>query len=116
MKLDKKYAVLQIQNDGVNHQVIKTTDDLGEAPVPSLIPTAGRIVNYVMKDGQVRPFLIVSATDNAPNGKLFYDCTNDSGNFPNQEPVNIGDGVEQLWSVTYSEEKKPGTWHWPTKA
>ena len=31
MKLDKRYAVLQIQNDGVNHQVIKTTDDLGEA-------------------------------------------------------------------------------------
>lgn len=31
MKLDKRYAVLQIQSDGVNHQVIKTTDDLGEA-------------------------------------------------------------------------------------
>ena len=31
MKLDKKYAVLQIQDDGINHRVIKTTDDLGEA-------------------------------------------------------------------------------------
>lgn len=31
MKLDKKYAVLQIQSDGVNYHVIKTTDDLGEA-------------------------------------------------------------------------------------
>lgn len=30
MKLDKKYAVLQIQDDGVNHQVIQTFDELGD--------------------------------------------------------------------------------------
>jgi hypothetical protein len=31
MKLDKKYAVLQLQDDGVSHYVIQTTDDIGEA-------------------------------------------------------------------------------------
>ena len=31
MKLNRKYAVLQIQDDGVNHQVIQTFDELADA-------------------------------------------------------------------------------------
>ena len=85
-------------------------------PSKPAIPNEGRLVNYVMKNGAIRPMLVVSGGDMSPNGKLFYDSTNDVGNFNGADPQNIGDGVEQMWSVPYSADKKPGTWHWPVKA
>jgi len=84
--------------------------------------TVGRIVHYALADndlirikapfyqnpnesnpmwlGQIVPAIVVWPHDDEPqtfNGQAFLD-----GNF------TLG-----LTSVPYSEEPKPGTWHWP---
>jgi hypothetical protein len=92
---------------------------------------AGRIVNYVMKDGQARPLLVARAWGDSGivNGVLFVDGSNDDGNLPIQvgpvpritsEVVGIGlvkAAATGIWatSVHFDPKKKPGTWHWPER-
>lgn len=83
--------------------------------------TEGRIVHYVMPDGQHRPAIIVRVwnrgtnTNGYSNLLVFLDGTND------RTPQNgISEAAAQsctMWatSVTMSEGKEPRTWHWPEK-
>jgi hypothetical protein len=89
---------------------------------PSLLPglTEGRIVHYVLSDGrskgQHRPAIVVQdwkQENGSVNLQVFTDGSNDY----------LGKGQDGTWcftlwktSVHYSEEPKPGTWHWPEKA
>lgn len=78
--------------------------------------TEGRIVHYVLpgdyaKPGEHRPAIIVKVWNKetgSVNLQVFMDGTND----------NLYDGRLAIWttSVVYSEEPKPGTWHWPERA
>jgi hypothetical protein len=82
---------------------------------------AGRIVNYVMANGVVRPFLVVNAFDGegTVNGLLFFDGINDAKIqvvHPKPEPSGALPVFAMLIaSVSYSEDLLPGTWHWPQK-
>lgn len=86
--------------------------------------TIGRTVNYVLKDGQVRPFLIVRVWGDNPfpgnvNGVLIFDGSNDAHVLPNAEmnPHHNPAGNPQVWltSVHYDANKAPFTWHWPER-
>jgi hypothetical protein len=82
--------------------------------------TEGRIVHYVMQEGnsigQHRPAIVVNAwkhisehqADGRVNLSVFTDFGNDGKQFESG----------QYWatSVPYSEEPIPGTWHWIEKA
>lgn len=82
---------------------------------------AGRLVNYVMANGVVRPFLVVNAFDGegTVNGLLFFDGINDAKIqvvHPRPEPSGALPVFAMLIaSVSYSEDLLPGTWHWPQK-
>lgn len=84
-----------------------------------LVP--GRLVNYVMANGVVRPFLVVNAFDGGGvvNGLLVFDGINDAKIqvvHPKPEPSGALPVFAMLIaSVEYSEDKLPGTWHWPAK-
>jgi hypothetical protein len=87
-------------------------------------PIIGRIVHYVLADddtnrsgapGQHRPAIVVRVwpgeygNNECPDGvnlQVFLDGSND-----------IEPGQPTLWktSVEYSDEGKPGTWHWPER-
>ena len=88
-------------------------------PFPGL--TEGCIVHYVLPDGrskgEVRPAIVVRVwRDVSPdliaqgycNLQVFTDGTND---YPGHSP-----GIT-IWATSkvYSENKEPGTWHWPPK-
>lgn len=77
--------------------------------MPGLTP--GRIVHYVLPEherngGEHRPAIIVHVWPNASNGLVqlgqFTDFAND----------NQPSGIVWRASVPYSDEAKPGTWHW----
>lgn len=79
--------------------------------------TEGRIVHYVMPDGnsigQHRPAIVVNAwggnpTDGRVNLQVFTDFGNDGKDFES--------GRYWATSAPYSEEPKPGTWHWIERA
>lgn len=78
----------------------------------------GRIVHYVMPDGQHRPGIIVRVWDSPHPGLVnlivFVDGTND---IKNQAPAVYSPTPMTEWktSVVYSEDKAPGTWHWPER-
>jgi hypothetical protein len=80
----------------------------------------GKIVNYVLPDGrsqgEIRPAIIVRVWRNVPpdlieqgysNLVVFVDGTND---YPDTQGCTI-------WATSrvYSDDKEPGTWHWPAK-
>ena len=71
--------------------------------------TPGRIVNYVLpvgrSAGQVRPMIVTRVWEGSTgvNGQLFTDGSNDGPEY--------AAGVAWVTSVSYSEEKLPGTWH-----
>lgn len=74
--------------------------------------TEGRIVHFVLPDGrsegQHRPAIVVRVWDPGSSTvqlQVFTDGSND-------DLAN----VEWRTSVSYSEEHKPGTWHWPERA
>ena len=104
-------------------------------------PNQGRMVRYVLSAGkgagQSRPAMVVRDWSEKGNGcvnlQVFLDGSNDSGAegtpdvFPAPAHVicYLGGEVPQsfskytpltVWvtSADYSEEKTPGTWHWPT--
>lgn len=81
--------------------------------------TEGRIVHYVMHDGnsigQHRPAIIVNAWKGVyespewrVNLQVFMDFGNDGKEYES--------GRYWATSVPYSEEPKPATWHWIEKA
>ncbi|MDB5042150.1 MAG: hypothetical protein JWN27_2876 [Candidatus Eremiobacteraeota bacterium] len=107
---------------------------MDKASAPAVTPTAGRIVHFVLGDGQVRPAMIVrvwSAT--LVQLQVFLDGTNDT------QPTQRGDhtlaaidnltttGVSQVcdprgWatSVSYAAPVEvgmlePRTWFWPPR-
>lgn len=97
-----------------------------EAPRKIAGLVAGRIVNFVMKGGCLRPLLIVRVPADGigiVNGVLFFDGLNDIGNFPATlgAPLvrdSYGRTLSSLWAsgVGYDETGDlEGTWHWPTK-
>ncbi len=81
----------------------------------------GRVVHYVLKNGEHRPAIVVNAWNpDSPlrkqgivNMVVFLDGSNDG--------IEAGrahlDTALQAWrtSVHYSEDKEPGTWHWPER-
>lgn len=88
--------------------------------------TEGRIVHFVLDSGEHRPAIVLRVwrmADGTPpengccNLTVFRDWSNDNipGNFVN---ATTGQGTALQWStsVLYSEEPKPGTWHWIEKA
>lgn len=89
--------------------------------------TEGRIVHYVLPDGQSvgehRPAIVVKVWDKEAgtiNLTVFTDHTNDYRNDPNQHPNlphHPGEsGIMWATSVRYSENHEQGTWHWIEKA
>lgn len=101
--------------------------------------TEGRIVHFVMPNGEHRPAIVVRVwrvkiqTDNeftleAPeNGccqlQVFTDGSNDvDQSFGDNMEYSVykmeeaRDGIMWRTSVLYSENPKPSTWHWVEKA
>lgn len=84
--------------------------------------SVGRIVNYVLPEhmskrnvGEVRPAIVVkvwsegaevSEGGNAVQLQVFIDGSNDTPG---------GENCRWATSVCYSEQKTPGTWHWPER-
>jgi hypothetical protein len=78
--------------------------------------TEGRIVHFVLPNGQHRPAIVVNAwhhvfeyhASGRVNLQVFTDFKNDGEEYASG----------QYWatSVPYSEDPQPGTWHWIEKA
>jgi len=73
--------------------------------------TEGRMVHFVMPDGEHRAAVIVRVwRPQVPeypgycNLMVFPDGGNDG-------PENTA-GIRRMTSIVYSEAKKPNTWHW----
>lgn len=91
----------------------------------ALIATPGRSVHYVMKDGSMRPLLIVHVFPNEAephnpmvNGHLALDGENDRDNDPGAQELDKTEEaplVRWATSVSRNDEKQPGTWHWPER-
>jgi hypothetical protein len=96
----------------------------------------GRIVHYVMDNQGIeevgrqnaeRPAIIVETwghefdESGAINLMVLTDNRNDHGRDYGMVPTMNGEGNMEfpsvMWktSVSFSEEKKPGTWHWPER-
>lgn len=84
--------------------------------------TEGRIVHFVMPDGEHRPAIVVKVWDKergSVNLSVFTDHSNDLDGFPPEGPTR--DSVERglLWATSVKpdeETKARGTWHWIEKA
>lgn len=87
-------------------------------PKSPQIPTIGRIVMYVppthgiMSVGVLigNPEKLPAIIVEIPDPKQY----NLNGDYVNLQVFCIGtDGVQHRNDVTYSEEKRPDSWHWP---
>jgi len=80
------------------------------------MPSPGRMVHYVLKNGEHRPALVLrtwSAT--CVQLAVFLDGANDNGQVP-YETYYFQNGNLTVWktSVMQDEETKAqATWHWP---
>lgn len=77
--------------------------------------TEGRIVHFVTSKGEHRPGIVVkvwSKETGCSNLQVFTDGFNDC-----QERGEFGTAQNVAWmtSVSYSEEAKPRTWHYPER-
>lgn len=82
--------------------------------------TEGRIVHYVMPDGEHRPAVVVKVWNlsGTPEGYVNLVVLVDGANDLHYASLpNVPDRVT-LWETSkhYSEGKEPGTWHWIEKA
>lgn len=80
-----------------------------------MTPTIGRIVHYVLANGEHRPGIIVRTwptDDEKVNLQLFVDGSNDCAAEPQ---ANYSTGVIWKTSAPHDEEKKPNSWHWPER-
>lgn len=77
-------------------------------------PSIGRIVHYALPHGPnlgvFRPAIIVNTFPGSmmANLHVFLDGSNDTHTGADYTPWRT--------SVEYSEDPKPGTWHWPLRA
>jgi hypothetical protein len=89
--------------------------------------TEGRIVHYVMPNGQHRPAIVVKVwnSNGMANLQVFTDGPNDlpftleeKEQFSNFGMVLADVHHGHVWktSILFSEEPKLGTWHWIEKA
>jgi len=92
--------------------------------------TEGRMVHYVMPNGQHRPAIIVKVWDHqGVNGTSNLQVITDGPNdlpftFEEKEqfknfgmvPEDVRHGHIWKTSILFSEEPKPGTWHWIEKS
>lgn len=82
--------------------------------------TEGRIVHFVMNDGDHRCAIVVkvwSQASGVSNLTVFTDHSNDvEGNESQSLNDAISSGILWRTSVEYSEVPKPNTWHWIEKA
>jgi hypothetical protein len=100
-----------------------------EAPhgIPPVLPTIGRIVHYVLKQGPragaVRAAIVTNAFGGPRcNGTVFIDQANDRGH-PGAMPWESAE--EHFCSAPYDggtpeaagppPRYEPGTWHWPPR-
>jgi hypothetical protein len=112
-------------------QVLNPHHDPPAAPqaVPAVLPTIGRIVHYVLKQGpsagQSRAAIVTNAFGgDACNGTVFVDRANDGALHPGDPPSA---GAEEWFSsarydggtpTSFPGEHvryQPGTWHWPPR-
>lgn len=80
--------------------------------------TEGRMVHYVLANGEHRPAIVVRVWRNlaAPcdgyvNLQVFTDGSNDHSAESDADP-----GIMWRTSVCYDEDKPPHTWHWIEQA
>lgn len=90
-------------------------------------PTVGRIVNFTLANGEVRPAIVVRVwSASCVNVRVFLDGSNDAGGpltIKTAEGHSYDVCDESGWatSVNYDEgvdgaAPPPRTWHWPTRA
>lgn len=107
------------------------TQPINTDPTPLPGFTEGRIVHYVLPNGEHRPAIIVRAWPSGTGGlgyanlQVFTDGLNDINAFEsNDDPYHgpdanadeVRSGIVWVMSRNYSEEKTPRTWHWIEKA
>jgi len=76
--------------------------------------TEGRIVHFVMPDGQHRPAIVVRKWNDyngCCNLQVFLDGTNDANSKATREQMDTG--IMWVTSAEYSDTKGQRTWHWP---
>jgi len=79
--------------------------------------TEGRIVHYVIADGEHRPAIVVAnwgeryAEPGTVNLTVFTDWSNDR-----RFNEAYGNGSYWATSIKYSEGHEVGTWHWIERA
>lgn len=93
----------------------------------AVLPTMGRIVRYVMSDGQLRPAIVVAISkDSSLMGRAADMPVPADDTCDLQVFVTPHDGSHfcvtskvmcTLWApaVEYHPDKKIGTWHWPER-
>lgn len=78
--------------------------------------TVGRIVHYVLADGQVRPLIVTKVRGDKlgyVSGVLFFDGTNDAEALPRPASNPAATPVMDIPAVPYDASGRPNTWHWP---
>jgi hypothetical protein len=88
--------------------------------------TEGRIVHFVMPNGEHRPAIVVRVWGSGPcegyaNLQVFTDGSNDATELPTDESPLPYDQVKagMVWVTSVcpdDETKAPGTWHWIERA
>lgn len=81
--------------------------------------TEGRIVHFVMPDGEHRPAIVVKVWDKETgyvNLQVFTDGKNDRIPSETQWNEEVEKGMYWATSIYYSEDHEPISWHWIEKA
>lgn len=88
--------------------------------------TEGRIVHFVMPNGDHRPAVVVNVwhvsgqCEGYVNLQVFTDGSNDLHGLPDDFNDDAREGIKRglYWATSkcYSETKEPNTWHWIEKA
>lgn len=69
------------------------------------IPTMGRIVHFVLKDGTARPAIVIAAhADGVCELHIFL------------RPIESLHNAEYVGAAEFSPTGRPGTWHWPDRS
>ena len=87
----------------------------------------GRIVHYVLKNGDVRPLTVTRVIPGTKtvNGVLAFDGPNDKSHLPEEleirSEIELRAGTRWMEEIPYNElvtgkTLVPGTWHWPAIA
>lgn len=80
--------------------------------------SVGRIVHFVTENGEHKAAIVVAAWGNdSCNLQVFTDGNNERGHYIVNDLVRKGLIPESVWVtyISYSEEPKPRTWHWPER-